>query len=92
MTRSWPVKEFLGTYYHNCGNHRLDQHMLSIQGQQTLLRYIFASCVPQRAADTAVFQRMLLDTINGDADSVCDMLQKYTDHMTLIVESAVTEM
>lgn len=86
------VKEFLGTYYHNCGNHRLDQHMLAIQGQQTLLRYIFASCVPQRAADTAVFQRMLLDTINGDADSVCDMLQKYTDHMTLIVESAVTEM
>ena len=86
------VKEFLGTYYHNCGNHRLDQHMLAIQGQQTLLRYIFASCVPQRAADTTVFQRMLLDTINGDADSVCDMLQKYTDHMTLIVESAVTEM
>ena len=35
---------------------------------------------------------MLLDTINGDAASVCDMLQKYTDHMTLIVESAVTEM
>ena len=86
------VKEFLGTYYHNCGNRRLDRHMLAIQGQQTLLRYIFASCVPQRAADTAVFQRMLLDTINGDADSVCDMLQKYTDHMTLIVESAVTEM
>ena len=86
------VKEFIGTFYHNCGNRRLDQHMLAIQGQQTLLRYIYASCLHERAADVEVFHEMLLDTINGDADSVCDMLQKYTDHMTLIVESAVTEM
>lgn len=86
------VKEFLGTYYHNCGNRRLDEHMLAIQGQQTLLRYIFAHCIAQRAADTAVFQQMLLDTIDGNADAVCNTLQKYTDHMTQVVESAVTEM
>lgn len=85
-------KEFLGTYYHNCGNRRLDHHMLAIQGQQVLLRYIFASCVSQRAADADVLQEMLLDTINGDADSVCETLQRYTDHMTRIVESAVTEL
>ena len=84
------IKEFLGTYYHNCGNRRLDQHMLAIQGQQMLLRYIFAHCVSQRAADIGVFQQMLAETMNGDAEAVCDLLQKYTDHMTRIVEGAVT--
>lgn len=86
------IKEFLGTYYHNCGNHRLDQHMLAIQGQQMLLRYIFSHCVSQRAADISVFQQMLAETMNGDAEAVCDVLQKYTDHMTQIVEGAVTEL
>ena len=86
------IKEFLGTYYHNCGNRRLDQHMLAIQGQQMLLRYIFAHCVSQRAADIGVFQQMLAETMNGDAEAVCDLLQKYTDHMTQIVEGAVTEL
>ena len=84
------IKELLGPYYHNCGNRRLDQHMLAIQGQQMLLRYIFAHCVSQRAADIGVFQQMLAETMNGDAEAVCDLLQKYTDHMTRIVEGAVT--
>lgn len=86
------VSEFLGTYYHNCGNKRLDLHMLSIQGQQTLLRYIFASCITQRAADLPAFRQMLADTEKGDAEAVCRTLQAYTDHMTLIVEDAVTRM
>lgn len=86
------VKEFLGTYYHNCGNRRLDQHMLAIQGQQTLLRYIYASCLHERAADVEVFHEMLLDTINGDANAVCDTLQRFTDRMTRVVEAAVTEL
>lgn len=86
------VKEFLGTYYHNCGNRRLDRHMLAIQGQQTLLRYIYASCLHERAADVEVFHEMLLDTINGDANAVCDTLQRFTDRMTRVVEAAVTEL
>lgn len=83
-------KEFLGAYYHNCGNQRLDRQMLAIQGQQILLRYIYASCIHQRAADAAMLQQMLQDTINGDAESVCVTLQAYTDHMTKVVENAVT--
>ena len=85
------VKEFLGTYYHNCGNRRLDRHMLAIQGQQTLLRYIYASCVKERGADAEIFRQMLDSTINGDADAVCQTLQEYTDHMTLIVEGTVSK-
>ena len=86
------VKEFIGTFYHNCGNRRLDRHMLAIQGQQTLLRYIYASCLHERAADVEVFHEMLLDTINGDANAVCDTLQLFTDRMTRVVEAAVTEL
>lgn len=85
-------KEFLGAYYHNCGNRRLDRHMLAIQGQQLLLRYIYASCIPQRAADIEILQQMLLDTMNGDADAVCATLQTYSDQMTRVVETAVTEL
>ena len=85
------VKEFLGTYYHNCGNRRLDQHMLAIQGQQTLLRYIYASCIKTHGADAEIFRQMLDSTINGDAEAVCQTLQKYTDQMTLVVEGAVSK-
>ena len=85
------IKEFLGTYYHNCGNHRLDQHMLAIQGQQTLLRYIYATNVNERGAEADTFRRMLDSTIAGDADAVCQILQAYTDQMTLIVERAVSK-
>ena len=84
------VKEFLGTYYHNCGNRRLDRHMLAIQGQQTLLRYIYATNVKERGAEAETFRRMLDSTIAGDADAVCQILQAYTDHMTQIVEGAVS--
>ena len=35
---------------------------------------------------------MLLDTINGDANAVCDTLQRFTDRMTRVVEAAVTEL
>ena len=84
------VKEFLGTYYHNCGNRRLDRHMLAIQGQQTLLRHIYAANVKERGAEAETFRQMLDSTIAGDADAVCQTLQKYTDHMTLIVEGAVS--
>ena len=84
------VKEFLGTYYHNCGNRRLDRHMLAIQGQQTLLRHIYAANVKERGAEAETFRQMLDSTIAGDADAVCQTLQKYTDHMTLLVEGAVS--
>lgn len=84
------VKEFLGTYYHNCGNRRLDRHMLAIQGQQTLLRHIYAANVKERGAEAETFRQMLDNTIAGDADAVCQTLQKYTDHMTLVVEGAVS--
>ena len=84
------VKEFLGTYYHNCGNRRLDRHMLAIQGQQTLLRHIYAANVKERGAEAETFRQMLDNTIAGDVDAVCQTLQKYTDHMTLIVEGAVS--
>lgn len=83
------INAFLGTYYHNCGNHRLDHHMLAIQGQQMILRHIFASCIIERGVDAAMFRQMLDDTVGGDAEAVCRTLQRYTDRMTLVVEGKV---
>lgn len=72
------VNLFLGTYYHNCGNRRLDGSMISLQGQQLLLRYIYATCVKERAADADVFAQMLCDTRLGNAEAVCATLERYT--------------
>lgn len=76
------VNGFLAAYYHNCGNRRLDNSMLSIQGQQLLLRYLYAEALPARALDAAAFQRMLEGTRAGEAEGVCAALQGFTDHMT----------
>ena len=52
--------------------------MISLQGQQLLLRYIFATCAEKRAADVAVFEEMLAQTEAGNAEGVCAVLEAYT--------------
>lgn len=76
------VNGFLAAYYHNCGNRRLDNSMLSIQGQQLLLRYLYAEKLPARSMDEAAFRKMLEGTKAGEGEAVCASLQTYTDRMT----------
>ena len=73
------VNGFVGTFYHHCGNRRLDKSMLSIQGQQLLLRYIYANCLPQRGSNAEDFESMLTATRAGDADKIFAALQANTD-------------
>ena len=44
------VNRFVGTFYAHCGNRRLDANMISIQGQQLLLRISMPTALPSAAA------------------------------------------
>lgn len=73
------VNRFIGEFYHRCGNRRLDNSMISIQGQQLLLRYIYVSGAAERAADAADLEAMLAGVQAGDIDAVCAALWAYTN-------------
>ena len=62
------VHHMVGVFYHNCGNQRLDDSMLAIQGQQLLLRYIYSACGTHgKTCDT--FQRMYQGILDGDTEA-----------------------
>ncbi len=84
------VNQFLGVYYHNCGNRRLDSSMLSIQGQQLLLRRIYAG-LTGRGESREIFEQMVLATHIGNADQVCRLLTDYTDTMTAVVKQHIEQ-
>ncbi len=84
------VNRFLGVYYHNCGNRRLDTSMLAIQGQQLLLRRLYAG-LTQRGESRELFTQMLRSTEQGDADQVCALLTQYTDAMTARLKAHLQE-
>lgn len=75
------IREFFGTYYYHCGNSRLDKSMLSIQGQQILLRNMYAARSDKRARDKDLFRLMLSQTKAGDADGVCRSMEEYSERM-----------
>jgi DNA-binding GntR family transcriptional regulator len=69
------VHRLVGAFYHHCGNRRLDKSMISIQGQQLLLRYIYASGKgPLKNSED--FKNMLCGVRTSDAELVCSALQK----------------
>lgn len=73
------IYNFIGTYYHNCKNSRIDKSMKGIQGQQLLLRNIYAKCQPERHADADAIEKMLEATIAKDPVAVCAALDAFTN-------------
>lgn len=73
------VNRFVGTFYAHCGNRRLDASMISIQGQQLLLRYIYANCLKERGSHAQDFAGMLEAVRQGEGEQVCSLLQTNTD-------------
>lgn len=69
------VSRIIEVFYLNCGNRRLDRSMLSIQGQQQLLRHLYARLGVNRGADSADFARMRQGIEAGDAKMVCDAIR-----------------
>ena len=84
------VNRLIGVFYHRCGNRRLDASMISLQGQQLLLRHIFGFYrkEPGRESD---FAPLLEALRRSDDDAVCHALQKYTDACTPVILDYVLE-
>lgn len=64
------VNRFVGTFYHACGNRRLDHSMISIQGQQLLLRYIYAAYGEGHGDNAADFERIIQNVRAGNTEQV----------------------
>lgn len=64
------VHHLIEVFYKHCGNHRLDRSMLSIQGQQLILRSLYARLDVNRAEDAADFDRICRGVAAGDAGEV----------------------
>ena len=64
------VHHFIEVFYKNCGNRRLDRSMLSIQGQQLIIRNLYALHGVDKAADIADFERICKGVEEGDSNEV----------------------
>ena len=64
------VHHLIEVFYKNCGNHRLDRSMLSIQGQQLILRNLYARLNVNHAEDAADFDRICRGVESGDSNDV----------------------
>jgi DNA-binding GntR family transcriptional regulator len=64
------VHHFIEVFYKHCGNRRLDRSMLSIQGQQLIIRNLYARHSMDRTADAADFRRICKGVEDGDSNEV----------------------
>lgn len=64
------VHHFIEVFYKHCGNRRLDRSMLSIQGQQLIIRNLYALYGADKAADIADFERICKGVEDGDSNEV----------------------
>lgn len=80
------VHHFIEVFYVHCGNRRLDRSMLSIQGQQLILRSLYARAGMDKEADAADFEAICRAVEQGEAAAVYRLLGEYS----LRVEQAVT--
>jgi DNA-binding GntR family transcriptional regulator len=84
------VNQFVGVFYHNCGNERLDNTMISIQGLQLLLRNMYARAGANRDADLKDFDMIIKETESGNSEKVCEILQSNADRLTEKVLSTIS--
>lgn len=83
------VCAFYGVFYHHCGNARLDDSMLAIQGQQLLLRNLYFSQFAQRGHDFRCYERVLHLVEENRTDDIFAALQENIDYMTETLVGAV---
>lgn len=81
------VHHLIEVFYLHCGNRRLDRSMLSIQGQQLLLRNFYAAGGVDAELDAADFERICSGVEHGDVEQVCAAISENAARL----EKAVSE-
>lgn len=72
------VHHMVGVFYHHCGNQRLDNSMIALQGQQLLLRQIYRNSAGWEK-NLESYRRIYRGIEEGDAEVICAALQENTE-------------
>ena len=84
------VHKLVAVFYQHCGNRRLDHSMLNIQGQQLLLRHIYANLGREVQANLDDFHHLLEGVEAGDAERVCQALSDNGHRLTQAVSASLS--
>ena len=85
------VHHLIEVFYLHCGNRRLDRSMLSIQGQQLLLRQLYAQAGMDVAQNAEDFERMYRGVEQNDVDGVCDAIVRNSDRLEQAVSQQLSQ-
>ena len=76
------VNRFLGVFYKHSGNSRLDKSMLTVQGQQLVVRNLYAQIADKdRSRDIDCYSSMLEGVKNGDEFQIISALMENVGYM-----------
>lgn len=75
------VHHFIEAFYRHCGNRRLDRSMLSIQGQQLLLRNLYAAGGIDKEQDEADLERICQCVESGNTEQLCAALEENANRL-----------
>lgn len=84
------VYQLVGVFYAHCGNSRLDRSMLAIQGQQLLLRTLYAMGGMDKEKDAAAFRRIQQGVLDGDEEAVCAALREISARLEQAVLASLS--
>lgn len=68
------IFDFMGVFYHNCGNNRLHDSLRSIQGQQLIVRHLHALIEDDQTKTAQEFSQILDAASQGNMKAVCRLI------------------
>ena len=83
------VNQLFKVFYKHCGNARLEKSLFAIQGQQILLRNIYAAALEERASDAELFQAVVDAFGRGDLPSVRLLITQNVERMNKTIISTL---
>lgn len=85
------IFNFMGVFYHNCGNARLDQAMIGIQGQQLLLRNLYAThssdVETQYGYYVEILDNVRRDNFAGARAALRESISRMTEELKSVVSA-----
>ena len=85
QAESAAVTQLFKVFYKHCGNSRLEKSLFAIQGQQILLRNMYAAALTERASDAEVFSALTQAFASGDLPSVRLLITQNVQRMNDII-------
>lgn len=83
------VHRLVEVFYVHCGNRRLDKSMLAIQGQQLLLRNLYAAQGMDREENLADFRAILAGVEQNQPDVICQALKANAQRAAQVVSQTL---